>query len=407
MISDLPRPFLFIHIPKNAGTSVETALVSALLGIPSLAEVDPETADRHALPGGRRHVAGFPFRIRSSVVQHECVEYFERLGLLDGRTVFSVVRNPYDRALSELRYLLRTDPEAPAMFRGPTWADDLKTLARLDDARVHDLKACQVDWLLDSAGKLRCDHVLRFENLGEGWERLCGVLGLDEAALPHINRTRRGVPWWEYYDEEAAELIHARYARDFEAFGYAEELPQKPKRDEILQRLLWIGRGDAPEGAIRHPLRGPNGRMEFPDGCFGEVRLYGALEMLPPDEARGLLRECRRVLHPEGRLVVNTLDLEFVTGLLPAGYDPGSPQYEFVRAYSDSHLLESETYNPAEVINHLMRRHGQCFLYDEALLAELLDEAGFDGKREPGESPAEIHMIATCAIPIPKPSHAS
>jgi hypothetical protein len=403
MICDSRKPYIFIHIPKNAGTSVETALVSALLGISSLAEVDLETADRHALPGGRRHVAGFPFRIRSAVVQHECVEYFERLGFLNGRTVFSVVRNPYDRALSELIYLLRTDPEAPAIFQGPTWADDLKTLARLDDTRVHDLGACQMDWLLDAEGNFRCDHFLRFENLGEDWERLCGVLELDNAPLPHINRTRRSVPWWEYYDNEAAELIRARYARDFEVFEYPEFFPETSK-EEILKRVLWIGRGDAPESVIRHSLHAPKGRMEFPDGSFGEVRLYGVLEMLPPGEARSLLRECRRVLHPEGRLAVNTLDLEFVTGLLPAGYEPGSPQFDFVRAYSDSHLPDSETYSPAEVINHLMRRQGQCFLYDEALLAELLDEAGFDGKRMTGESPAEIHVIATGLIARSNPT---
>ncbi len=208
MLCDHPRPFLFIHIPKTAGTSVETALVSSLLGIESLAEVDPETADRHALPGGSRHVMGFPFRIRSAVVQHECLEYFEHLGLLDGRTVFSVVRNPYDRALSQILYLLRTDPAAATIFQGPTWADDLKTLARLDDARVHDLAACQIDWLLDAGGKLHCDRIMRFEQLSEDWAALCDELGLTETDLPHINRTRHGIPWWEYYDEAfLAELL--------------------------------------------------------------------------------------------------------------------------------------------------------------------------------------------------------
>lgn len=393
MLCDYPRPFLFIHIPKTAGTSVETALVSSLLGIESLAEVDPETADRHALPGGLRHVTGFPFRIRSAVVQHECVEYFEHLGLLNNRTVFSVVRNPYDRALSQILYLLRTDPVATTLFQGPTWPDDLKTLARLDDARVHDLAACQIDWLLDAGGKLRCDRIMRFESLAEDWAGLCDELGLAETDLPHINRTRHDFPWWEYYDEEAADGIARKFARDFDTLGYDAKLPQTA---ECIRkdRVLWLGGGTPPEQVIRHPYRSRQGRLELPDHSVGTLHLYGCLETLSPVDARNLLGECRRILLPGGTLMVNTLDLDFIASLLPRAYEPGTIEFDFVRSYVDNHLPDVEEYAPAYVINDLVRRKGQVFLYDEALLAEMLSDAGFEGERQPDGPLGEISVKA-------------
>jgi hypothetical protein len=140
--------------------------------------------------------------------------------------------------------------------------------------------------------------------------------------------------------------------------------------------------------------------MELPDACFGQIHLYGVMEMILPDEALALLRECRRVIHPEGVLHLNTLDLDFITDLLPLGYEAGTLQSGFVHAYSTTHLPSSDMISPAEVINHLMRRDGQRFLYDEALLAELLEQAGFHGRRLAGGQPGEIAVAADCIFPI-------
>lgn len=336
---------------------------------------------------------GLPYRARTFAVQHETVAYFEDQGKLDGRHIFSVVRNPYDRAISQLVYLLRTDPLAQELFKGPTWADDLKVYAAFDGMIGHDLGACQVDWLMDRGGSIRCDRFLRFESLEEDWRQLRAELGIEDLELPHLNSMNRKVPWWEFYDDEAAAAIAKKYARDFETLNYSQELPRTPS-ETLGGRMVWIGGGDPPESALRLPLRTRHGRLELADGSVGTLHLYGCLEMLGPPESRKLLRECRRVLRNDGELVVNTLDLDFLTSLLPKGYEEGTLQEAFVRSYVDSHLPDVEEYAPAYVINDIMRRRGQHFLYDEALLAEFLNEAGFLGERLEGGALGEIAVRA-------------
>ena len=393
MIAEIPRPFLFIHIPKTAGTSVETALTQVVCGKPGFEDLSREEATRHALPGGARQMRGTPYRATNHAVQHEAVEYFEDLGQLDGRHVFSVVRNPYDRALSQLIYLLRTDERAKQVFRGPTWADDLKVYAEYRGVMGHDLTACQVDWLTDRSGRMRSDRLLRFENLNEDWKKLCADLGMEDKELPHLNSTRRNVPWWEFYDEKAAAGIARKYARDFELLGYETELPTHAGT-KAVGRVAWLGGGEPPEHAFLLPRRTRHGRLELPDSSVGALHLYGHLEMIRPADARILLKECHRVLLPNGKLMMNTLDLEFLAGLLPGGYEEGSLQQAFVRSYVDRHLPEVDEYAPAYVINDIMRRKGQVFLYDEALLAEFLAEAGFDGERQADGPPGEIVVVA-------------
>lgn len=152
MIGDAPHPFLFIHIPKTAGTSMEHALIPLVCGGKKWPELNEEELTRHALPGGKHSGSGSNYRVHGGVVQHECVEYFQDQEQLEGREIFTVVRNPYDRALSEIFYLLRLFPAAESIFQGPTWADDLKAYAAYDGYLAHDLKACQVDWLTDRSG---------------------------------------------------------------------------------------------------------------------------------------------------------------------------------------------------------------------------------------------------------------
>jgi hypothetical protein len=408
MIAETPLPFLFIHIPKTAGTSVEEALTKAVCGKDSFWELDAKEATRHALPGGVRQARGLPYRVRNYAVQHESVEYFEELGLLDGREVFTVVRNPYDRALSEIIYLLRTDVKAAAIFRGPTWADDLKAYAAYDGMLGHDLRACQVDWLTDRSGNMRCDRIMRFESLAVDWRKLCEDWGIGELALPHVYNIGRKVPWWEYYDQEAAERIARKYSRDFEVLGYDTSLPVSD-HTTISARTAWFGHGPPPEPDMLVPNRRTrHGRLELPERAVGTIRLYGCLERMTPEAAHDMLEQCGRLLVPAGEAIIHTLDLEFLTSLLPAGYEEGTPQEAFVRSFVDRFLPEGSPYAPAYVLSHLLLRKDLVFLYDEALLAEVLAEAGFDAERLPESGAGEIVVRARvasaggdCSTPIP------
>ncbi|RYD22663.1 MAG: hypothetical protein EOP88_07250 [Verrucomicrobiaceae bacterium] len=373
MLADFPVPFLFIHIPKTGGTSIERALFPVATGLAGGHCLSLEQLTAFALPGGHRPPpANERPDVISEVIQHESVRYFERLGLLGGRHVFSVVRNPYDRALSELVYLLRTDGNARKFFTGPTWTDDLKRLADFDGYITHDLGACQIDWLTDDRGNLRCDRIMRFENLQQDWQKLCDDFGIS-APLSHALDGRRRHGWSDFYDDEALGLIGKKYHRDFEAFGYSRERPEDS------------GRCPLPEGTIALSDIagfGSHHRIELPDSTLGALHADGVWENFNPSDAVDIGRECYRVLRPGGSLTVRTHDFGATSRLLEM---PASGDQRYIVDYIDRHIPAATAYAPAIALNHLARN---CtFLYDEGMLVETLAEAGF-GKfeREPAGS---------------------
>ena len=362
MLGDRPHPFLFVHIPKTGGTSLEEALMREVTGRASLAELDQDELTRFGLHGGRRSgPPGQRGEVMSPVIQHESVRYFERQGLLAGREVVTVVRNPYERALSELLYLIKIDAKAREFFCGPSWADDLKRLARFAGLLGHDLGASQIDWLTDKSGRMRADRVMYFERLEEEFEALCVDWGIT-ATLPHSMSGGRRFPWWQYYDEEALELMGEKYARDFGAFDYPQGVPDEK---------------NSPAGPTVVDLAHESGfglhrRLEVPDGALSEIRADGVWEMLDPATAARVAMECRRTLKPSGVLKVVTPDLGAMAGL--------DERDEFVRNYLDQHVPEAPLYAPAMVVNHWMR--SCAFVYDEALLVETLAEGGFERIRK-------------------------
>ena len=398
MLGDHPHPFLFVHIPKTAGTSVENALIPTVCGRENLKALTTEDLTRHALPGGVRHQTGRQYRSNNGVVQHECVEYFEDMGLLAGREVVTVVRNPYDRALSEIFYLLHTYPKADEVFRGPSWADDLKAYAAYDGWMAHDLGACQVDWLTDSRGRMRCDRMLRFENLSEDWSRMCEEWGIGPIPLPHVHNMGRQVPWWEYYDDEAAAAIANKYARDFDMLGYDTTLPRIDP-ESAAKRILWLGHGPPPAAdMLVAGQRTWFKRFELPEGAVGRVCCHGTLERLTLADGIRLLRNVRGFLGPEGELSVRTLDYRFLSSLAEAGYVEDSPQARFVCGFVERFLPAGTPMSPALVASRILLGRGLLTVYDVELLHHALEEAGLEGKTQSGAPLGEIHLRARAAF---------
>lgn len=89
------------------------------------------------------------------------------------------------------------------------------------------------------------------------------------------------------------------------------------------------------------------------------------IEHLTRPDALGMLRECRRVLSPAGRLRLSTPNLkklveEYVAGRLTEWTDMGW-----------------RPATPCALLNEGLRLWGHQFVYDEAELETLLKEAGF------------------------------
>ncbi len=132
----------------------------------------------------------------------------------------------------------------------------------------------------------------------------------------------------------------------------------------------------------RHVFYGDARRpLPFPNTCATTIFTEHMIEHLTPDEARAFLRECRRVLQPDGVLRVATPDLAAVGRLLTTD----TPE---TRDYLASAGRAGGATTRDAAVNQLFYGHGHRQIFSADSLAALLAECGFRAARraEVGQS---------------------
>lgn len=209
IVSDRHK-FIFIHVPRSAGTSMHHALRTW------------ETRwtkwrlDYSKAQWGRSYPHYLAREIHP-IVGDKRFESYAKLAF---------VRNPWDRIVSRYYYLRRqkdNNPNRVLNERGYYPPGDLTFLEWLKGSTrncIHPLEwRPQMAWLTDESGKFVVDHVGRFEHVEDDFRRICHEIGID-VSLPKINSAKEG-HYRDHYDEEAKEIIASRFAEDIAEWEYA------------------------------------------------------------------------------------------------------------------------------------------------------------------------------------------
>ena len=206
--------FIFVHVPKTAGSSVTRAL-------------EPYS-DNHPREGLRRLLSHLPVPESPEAIafpMHVSARW-ARLKLppevYQGYRKFCVVRNPYDRAVSLYHYLSqRTDHHLYERVSRLSFKGYLDYLAR----RRRTKNPTQLFYVADAKGQPIVDDILRFETLNGDFANLCGDLGMPEKVELPMNNTSDHKPYWEYYsDDYSRELVKDLFTADFQTFGYSTDI---------------------------------------------------------------------------------------------------------------------------------------------------------------------------------------
>ena len=181
--------FVFIHINKTGGSSIEKALGAPLIHKPAL-------------------------EFRKDIGQHRW----------DKRFSFAIVRNPWDRAVSQYHYRLMINKtrlrQKPLPF--DEWVKRVfveRDPAYLDEERMF---LTQTDWVADEDGNTIVNFVGRFENLQAAWETICTNLNKEITTLPHVKKSSRG-DYRSHYSDTSAEIIESFFKDDIDNFNYRFE----------------------------------------------------------------------------------------------------------------------------------------------------------------------------------------
>jgi hypothetical protein len=211
-ITGRKRDVLFVWVPKCAGMSVYRILV------------------KHGCIEDRWLKPTQPFANRGMITfGHVSVPDLVDRGIIKPRYLenafkFAFVRNPFDRLVSLFFYLKRIKcGEVPDVM---SFDDFCRKVERREHPPVglynyNGLNQCNPmqDWLLDRNGRLFPDFVGRHETLGEDFQKICRIVGIDEQ-LTHENRTEHQ-HYRSYYTAETCAIVERVYREDLDRFGYS------------------------------------------------------------------------------------------------------------------------------------------------------------------------------------------
>lgn len=210
---------IFIHIPKTAGTSIYTVL---------------------SIPQNERHFYSAAKRIPS--YQHLTPTQLQRKlprNIWNQYYKFTVVRNPFDRAVSDYRYLRKY---LPAKYRISSFVAFLRLVERIVKGNKYT-ENVYFDHFRPQSHYFRgitYDKICKFESLHTDIDEVKQKLQCHANQLPWKYKTsivHGPSNYLPYYTHETKSIIERLYAEDLKKFDYCYEESSPPEPQNLKSKI--------------------------------------------------------------------------------------------------------------------------------------------------------------------------
>ena len=205
---------VFIHIPKAAGVAITHMLLQPIVGYDTTQEIGGLSVPlklRFELRGKQKHKQARYYTVDDDITYQQWREYYK----------FAVVRNPWDRVVSEF-FWRHTLPTRRPSIRLAKFIDYCEARIRDRRNRARDIywphAQLQESFITDAAGYVIVDDVFRFEDLESVVCELKERTGLP-LSLQKLNDSCHD-DYRQYYDKATRDRVGQLYAKDIARFGY-------------------------------------------------------------------------------------------------------------------------------------------------------------------------------------------
>lgn len=197
------KKFLFLHVPKTAGTSIHTFFKNYF-----------ELEDLDDPPPHEHH--------KSIKDLHKENKEYKNL------FKFGVVRNPYDRFVSGFNDFYENihgdRSDYPIQIKNGTTFQDF-CFSFLESEWSNDIHFKPAHEFLTVDGEIAVDKIIKFENFVQDFSEVCDILKIDAHLFLNDKTKYRQVKrkhknFEKYYNKETKKIIYSFYQKDFELFDY-------------------------------------------------------------------------------------------------------------------------------------------------------------------------------------------
>lgn len=207
MLISHKHKFIFFHIPKTGGTSVESKL-KAFSDITAINQKD-NIYWHHAEPQ--------ELKTHFKSKNWEWNEYFK----------FAVVRNPWAFCLSIWTYAHQCKKQWQGMdtsnFPDLSWVRAVNNITSNNNYSDFCLKAyrqdTQYNFLHDSSGNCMVDYVCKLENIQKDMDHVCDLLNLPAQKIAHENVSNKQ-NYRSFYNKESRDFIGELCKNTISQFNY-------------------------------------------------------------------------------------------------------------------------------------------------------------------------------------------
>lgn len=213
MILSPGRKYLFIHIPKTGGTALALALEARAMRDDLMLGDTPKALKR------RRRLKDV--QTAGRLWKHSTLADIAGLvpdDTLQGLFTFTLVRNPWDRAVSYYHWLRQQGFDHPAvgLAKRLEFRDFLLTPLVLNSFEQNQAPS----YMRHANGREQCQAFIRIEHFQRDAEPLFQHLGF-ALDLTVANQSERARDWRPYYDAQTATAIAKSCATEIERFEYS------------------------------------------------------------------------------------------------------------------------------------------------------------------------------------------
>lgn len=215
---------LFIHVPKNAGKSIESSLgvvSDELIQAPRTRSFSNLVA-KYLLNKTQNRMArsrlfgAFDYVLCAQHLSYQEIEVLNLIPKLKLQDVcsFVVIRNPYDRALSTYRHF---NKDVSLSGFKAFWQDAIGHTS-LDHNVIAHLRT-QKSFIVNAQGEIAVDHLLRFERLRADFDEFTKKCNISARPLAHLGG-HQPLKYEDFYDDDAKLLVQGIFQEDFDEFNY-------------------------------------------------------------------------------------------------------------------------------------------------------------------------------------------